>query len=394
MRNIELGVSLYPEQESGEDIKKYLELASKYGVTHVFTSLFSVEGSIEEVKSIFSNLCDQVHASNMKLCADVNSETLEIFGASPHNLKVFSDMGIDEIRMDMSYGDIRDSLLIENEFGINVQFSAFMTELLMDTVRQSHAKERITMCHNFYPQRYTGTSLDKFMSANKVWMEQDVKIAAFISSNNPKAHGPWPVNDGLPTLERHRYQSINYQIRDLTAMGITTVYFGNAFATEDELKEAKETLDMLNAESKGSHQDVEYLMRQILPTLGERRVIIEVDVDDSISQLEREIFLEFNKHCEIGDSNEYMLRSRVTRMLYKGSEIPYRPYNKPTFEPGDVLIVNDNLKHYRCEIQICRNTMENDGQRNYLGHIDAKELSIVESIKPGDYYSFIEKKRY
>ena len=46
---ITLGVSLYPEQEKLEDIEKYLKMASHYGFTKVFTSMFSVDGSREEV---------------------------------------------------------------------------------------------------------------------------------------------------------------------------------------------------------------------------------------------------------------------------------------------------------------------------------------------------------
>ena len=41
---IQLGVSLYPEQETAEQIDAYLTLARRYGFTRVFTSLFSVQG--------------------------------------------------------------------------------------------------------------------------------------------------------------------------------------------------------------------------------------------------------------------------------------------------------------------------------------------------------------
>lgn len=37
-----LGVSLYPEQESIEEIENYLTMASRYGFTKIFTSMFSV----------------------------------------------------------------------------------------------------------------------------------------------------------------------------------------------------------------------------------------------------------------------------------------------------------------------------------------------------------------
>ena len=52
---ITLGVSLYPEQEKLEDIDAYLALASKYGFTKVFTSMFSVEGTREEIIKYFKD---------------------------------------------------------------------------------------------------------------------------------------------------------------------------------------------------------------------------------------------------------------------------------------------------------------------------------------------------
>lgn len=388
MKDVILGVSLYPEQESMDSMKSYLELASKYGFTRVFTSLFSVEGSPEEVSKYFKELCSIARDFAMEVCIDVNSETFDIYGATPHDLKVFHDMGVSEIRMDMSYGDERDHIIINNEFGIRIQFSAYMTDLLQNVVEKVEDKSRIIMCHNFYPQRYTGTDLDVFQRANQFWYDRGVDVAAFITSNNSDAHGPWPVKDGLPTLERHRYQSVDYQVRDMISMGIGCIYFGNAFATEEELKEAFEAKCAMLAQPKESHSDVEYLMRQILPNLGEKRIIIGVTDVQALSPIEHEIFLDFDKHCEIGDSNQYMLRSRVTRMLYKGSSIPHRACDKHEFLPGDIVIVNDNLKHYLGEIQIVRSPMANDGQRNYVGKIVDLEYSMVNAIKPGYYYSF------
>ena len=40
--SITLGVSVYPEQETLEQIDAYLKLASSHGFTKVFTSMFSV----------------------------------------------------------------------------------------------------------------------------------------------------------------------------------------------------------------------------------------------------------------------------------------------------------------------------------------------------------------
>ena len=78
-----------------------------------------------------------------------------------------------------------------------------------------------------------------------------------------------------------------------------------------------------------------------------------------------------------------MLRLRWIRMIYKGKEIPCRPCDKAYYTRGDVVIVNDNLVHYRGEIQA-------DGQRNLLGHIDENEIFILEHIKAKDVFTFVE----
>lgn len=39
------------------------------------------------------------------------------------------------------------------------------------------------------------------------------------------------------------------------------------------------------------------------------------------------------------------------------------------FHRGDVVVVNDNLKHYRGEIEILLTDIENDSERNLVGHI-------------------------
>mgnify|MGYP001451553960 CR=1 FL=1 len=51
-----LGVSLYPEQETMKEIENYLTMASRYGFTKIFTSMFSVPGTKEEVFDYFKYL--------------------------------------------------------------------------------------------------------------------------------------------------------------------------------------------------------------------------------------------------------------------------------------------------------------------------------------------------
>ena len=71
---IKLGVSLYPEQETLEDIDSYLKMASKYGFEKVFTSMFSVLGTKEEIIKYFSDFCEIAHKYNMVVSGDCNAE--------------------------------------------------------------------------------------------------------------------------------------------------------------------------------------------------------------------------------------------------------------------------------------------------------------------------------
>ena len=89
---IKLGVSLYPEQETAEEIESYLQLAQKYGFTKVFTSLFSVEGSIEDIIKYFSDLCDVAHRYGMEVYGDCNARFFMQIGATPEDLSVFKNM--------------------------------------------------------------------------------------------------------------------------------------------------------------------------------------------------------------------------------------------------------------------------------------------------------------
>ena len=121
---ITLGVSLYPEQETMEEIESYLQLASRYGFTKIFTSIFSVPGTREEIITYFKNFTEIAHKYGMKVCGDANTDCLKMLGADESHLEVINEMGIDILRMDMCYRDERDVTLINNHYGVGVEMSA------------------------------------------------------------------------------------------------------------------------------------------------------------------------------------------------------------------------------------------------------------------------------
>lgn len=384
---IELGISLYPEQETLEAMENYIKLASSYGFTKIFSSMFSVPGQPEDVKNLFKTLCKIAHNANMEVCVDVNTQMFSVYGAAADDLSVFKEIGVDEIRMDMCYGDERDTILVNNKEHIRVQFSAFMIEVISPLLKKVEDTSKITMCHNFYPQRYTGVSISDFIKINQFWKHENINVSAFITSNSSQAHGPWPVNDGLPTVEIHRYQPISFQVREMIAAGVNTIYFGNAFATEAELKEASEAVTMLWINNINNTK-LNAMNSSLMAKYGKKVIAFHIIPEANLSEIEKTILFTFDKHIDFGDSNEFMLRSRMPRIAYGKQEIPPRACDKKVFTRGDVLIVNDNLKYYRGELQICRSEMENDGQRNLVGYLNENECRLMDYIDTTSIFKF------
>ncbi|WP_302616826.1 MupG family TIM beta-alpha barrel fold protein, partial [uncultured Dubosiella sp.] len=58
---MKLGLSVYPEQETLEQIEAYLTLGAKHGFDTIFTSIFSVDGTRKEIVDYFKKLTDIAH---------------------------------------------------------------------------------------------------------------------------------------------------------------------------------------------------------------------------------------------------------------------------------------------------------------------------------------------
>lgn len=387
MKKIILGVSLYPEQETLEQIDAYLKTASEHGFTKVFTSMFSVPGTKEEVIAYFKDFCAIAHKYGMVVSGDCNGEFFDKLGATEKDLSVFKEIGMDILRMDFSFNDERDAVLINNVEGIKIELNTAMVPVIENAVKNGADIKNISTCHNFYPERYTAPSLEAINKVNEYWKEKGVPVAIFISSQVKETHGPWPVSDGLPTIEEHRSMPIEVQLKHCLALNnVDEVIIGNAFASEEEFKAIAKVMkqvyvDVPKSEGLGFISD-------FIPHGEVKRIPFKINVEEGLTDTEKEILFDYPTHADLGDCLNYMLRSRWTRMIYKGKTIPERKSEKIKYTRGDVVIVNDNLAHYRGELQIVMKDMEVDGQRNLLGRICDEELFILDSLGAGDMFTF------
>ena len=235
------------------------------------------------------------------------------------------------------------------------------------------------MCHNFFPERYSGLDFNLFMEYNRYWKELNLHTAAFVSSNNANTIGPWEVFCGLPTVEIMRGLPIDLQARTLLATGdVDDSLIGNYPATDEELE----------ALSKINYQAIE----------------IRVDEVPEITDNEKLIMYDFAPHWDRYDHSSFMLRSSMPRVKFKekatvqdsgftsnteiaGSKsIPHHDCGKKVFTRGDVLIVNDNLAHYRGELEIVLTEIPNDGERNLVATVKEEEMILLDFVTPGHHF--------
>ena len=386
---IQLGVSLYPEQETPQQIEDYLKLAKSFGFSKVFTSLFSVEGTKEEIVSYFKGLTSVAHKYGMEVYGDCNARFFMEMGASPDDLSIFKEIGLDVLRLDLMFNDERDVAIVNNKEGLGVQLNASLIPAVKHVLELGGDRSRIIGSYNFYPLRNTGAGSEDVMEANRFFKKEGMKTQIFISSLVKGTHGPWPVSDGLPTIEEDRDLPVGLQLRHVLALGCDEVIFGNAFVSEEEFNEIAETMKQIYVYGEDKPFYFPGIRSQI-PIGNIERIPLTIELAEGVSDTEKEILFDFTKH----NSSEYthiIIRSRWARFDFRPIPIEPRKCEKEFFEPGDVIIINGNVPRYKGEVHIARKKIRNDGTQNYVGRIAEEEMFLLDYLKYMVNFGFISK---
>ena len=361
-----LGISIYPERSTFEKDKAYLDLAHKYGYKRVFTSLLQINDDKEKVLSEFKEVVDYANSLGMEVMVDINPALFEQLEISYDDLSFFHKMGAYGVRLDIGFTGAEEAKMTRNPFGIKIEINMSSGTNYVDNIMSySPNTDNLLGSHNFYPHRYSGLGYDHFVFCSEKFRKYNLNTMAFVNSQSAE-FGPWPTQDGLCTLEDHRDLEVATQVKHLILTGlIDDISIGNAYASEEELKEMAEAF---NAD---------------YPTL-------KVDTEEGITENER-ICLFDNLHSYRGDHSEYILRSTMTRVYYKEKDFP--PHNTRDMHHGDVLIDNDGYGQYKGETQIALKDMKNDGRVNVVGRISDDELFLLDFLKPWSIFKLIENKK-
>ncbi len=362
-----LGISIYMEKVDVATNIAYIEKAAKHGFKRIFTCLMSAQGTKEEMLANLQAITDAAHKYDMEVFVDVGPTILEKYGINiggslislftgrKNDLQFFVDAGVDGIRIDQGSTGMEEAFLTHNtdklKIEINMSMDTHFLDLIMDFLPN---KDYLYGCHNFYPRGYSGLDWEHFDKTTKHFDKYGLRKAAFITSQVAE-FGPWPANDGLPTLEMHRRLPIDVQAKHMIAYGlIDDIMISNCFPSEEELKVLGEldldtvALDVVQVE--GAPAYAENIMYQMM-------------------------------HIFRGDATNkgYAVRS-MTRFLHKKTDIP--AFNTVDIKRGDIIVDNNEYGQYKGEMQIALKDMKNDGRTNVIGRIREEEIFILDYIKP------------
>ncbi len=357
-----LGFSVYPGHAALEDNLSYIQLANKYGFKRVFTCLLSLDGDKNKVLKEFKETVAEANKYGMEVIADINPQVFKELGISYSDLGIFKTMGLYGIRLDIGFTGNEESLMTFNKYGLKIELNMSSGTKYLDNVLSFRPNtENLLGCHNFYPHRYTGLSYKHFIECSEQFKTYNLRTAAFVSSSQAKV-GPWPVSEGICTLEQHREMPITAQAKHLFATDlIDDVIIANAFASEEEFK--------------------------ALSKIDPYKITLSVQIEDDLSDVEKKIIFE-DDHFNRGDISDYMIRSTMTRIKYRGHK--FDAFNTRNIKRGDIIIDNSLYAQYAGELQIALKDMKNYGKTNVVGKIKEDEVFLLDYIKPWQKFALTE----
>jgi hypothetical protein len=357
------GVSVYLGIKNIEQDIDYIKLAHKYGFTKIFTCFLGLttENKAEYLLNLekFMKVAVQL---NYKVYIDVNPTIFKILDIEFNQLEIFEYLNMSGIRLDEGFSGLEESIMSHNpklELFINASTG---TKYLDNILSYEPNKYNIIGCHNFYPRRYSGLSSSHFIATTQYFKSHNIRVGAFVNSQNKNTFSNQSMMEGLPTLEAHRDIPIVNQVKELFLIyDIDDIIIGNSYASEEELRQIYE--------------------------LNKYTLNLKIDLIPELDSFYNEMLFD-NLHFNRGDVSEYMIRSTMLRIKYKHFDI--KPLNVKNIEVGDITIDNNDYKKYKGELHIAIKSMKNDGNVNVIGKVNKLDIPLLKAIKPWTKFVFVK----
>ncbi|MDQ0222143.1 DUF871 domain-containing protein [Streptococcus moroccensis] len=354
-----LGFSLYPEHHDLETLKSYVDQFSETLCERVFLSMLQLDPDDLTMFDHYKFIVTYCQSKSFKVFADLSPEFIKKIGWQDDLIKRAFEFGLSGIRLDESYPDQELVDLSHNSYGVKIELNmSTEPKLLERLVTLGVNLDNITACHNFYPREYTGLGTDYFLKISEEYSRYGIERAAFITAQTADT-GPWPVSEGLCTLEDHRHLPLEYQYKWMQASGVVDhIIIANQLVSKNELKMLPKD-DVLD---------------------------LTINIHPNISEIEKSIILN-EAHCYRGDVSDYVIRSTNHRPKYSQCDISPLPSNREVTR-GDILIDNSLYGRYCGELQIALRDFKISEKTNLVGRISQEDLSLIDLLKPWQSFRF------
>lgn len=335
--------------------QKQIEHLEKLKVNdgYIFISLHISEEFDDSYCERAYECCRELKNRNFKIIADVSIKTLEQFGTdSLIDLK--AKLNIWALRIDYGLSETEISALAkETPLVLNASTidKAFVKQLV-------DSGANILAMHNFYPRVDTGLDGQTLQEKTKELQDLGVKVLAFIPGDE-ELRGP--IFEGLPTLEKHRYEKpylaavdffINYKMDG--------VFIGDLIISHKQISLIKEYL--------------------------------EKDVIQIPAILDKESSDIYDKtYTNRIDSPRTLIRFEESRM-YANPGDKIEACNCVERSRGSITLDNYQYQRYSGEIQITKVDFPTDQKVNVIGKVADEYIRLIDCVDGGQKFKLIQNK--
>lgn len=341
-----LGFSIYLNQEIDIRIENYIKDMKRNGFEGIFTSLHIPEDDISIYKERITKLANLAQKMSLKLMVDVDEKSLNNIGYSYEDVSELKQFGITGIRVDYGLSNMEIANL-SKQITVGLNASTITDDDINELKKYNAGFEQLEAWHNYYPRPETGLSFKWYQEKNKTLQNKGFKTMGFVPGDEILRG---PLEEELPTLEKHRYKNpLASAIELITDANTDMVYIGDS-----KLSDKLQTKFSRYFEDNVIEIDVKY--NGYTPNCLKEMIHSRKDLSEDVIRVEEG---RFNIDGKIKAEN------CIERLR------------------GAITIDNEKYGRYMGEIQIAKHLLISNEKINIIGNVLESDIELLEVIKAG-----------
>lgn len=359
LKKLEIGISVYPDFLTKEEIFQQVDVAAKLGYTRIFTSVqlgnLGFDAGKNEITEEFFYLFSLAKQYGMVVHADINDIVLESMGGTFSNLKPISDLGVEVVRIDGGFTDEQIAIMTHNPYGIMIEDNSSMfatATTRLDLIKEKGNMAQFMACHNFFPRNNTGLLFDDAVDYALLYQSYGCKNGIFIGSqlNRPHLNA---TGEGVCTVEEHRFTPAHIALMELRhTEAFDIIFFGDSMVDESVL-------------AKVAHC--------AFSPVTELPVWLDEDVNPELKKaLTTQVF--YSRY----DQPEQLVRMTQTRKIAS-----FKPGNIVARNYLSITVDNELSNRYEGEVQIMLEDLPATRIANVIGQVKPVAARLVNDVTYG-----------